>query len=136
MTSSFPGVLDLGDFEITVAETQDGQVVGGLDGLTNATISARLAYGSAGTTIIATVSTSLDQGLTWIPIARFDFAMAGLEKVYNLNAMTSKTSPYTVAALGSEGAIDGILGDRLKAEVISTGTYVNSTVLSIRVLAR
>lgn len=131
-----PGIYSLGDFSIGADGSQTGAPVTELDGMTACTISARLAYGSGGTTVEAIISTSIDQGTTWIPIARCDFATAGLQKVVNLSGLAPVTAPYSVADLVVEGAVDGILGDRLMCEIVSTGTYANSTVLSVRVAAR
>lgn len=133
--TSRPGIHSLGDFEITTAATVVGEEITGLDGLTALTISARLAYGSGGATVIATVKTSLDQGTTWLAIARIDFATASAHKVANVSGLTPKTTPAAVT-LGAEGCVDGVLGDRLRVDVTSTGTYADSTVLSVRVAAR
>jgi hypothetical protein len=141
---------NLGDFQITTAATQTGTIISNLDELSTLTISARFQMGSGGATVIARIQTSLNQGSTWIDIARFDFDTVGLEKIYNLTNHSTVTlpasidsnndvtiiSPYTVVSLDAEGAINGILGDRLRAVVTSTGTYTGSTVLSIRAPVR
>lgn len=129
-------ILSLGVFEIAAAGTQTGDAVTGLAGMSAVTLSGRLSYGSGGTAVVAVVQTSLDQGATWIDIARVDFATAGAQKVVNLSGLTPRTSPYTVAALNAEGANDGILGNRLRTVVTSTGTYAGSTVLSVWAMAR
>lgn len=129
-------ITSLGDFQIAAAGTQTGTAVTGLAGMTALTLSCRLAYGSGGGTLVAYVQTSLDQGTTWIDIARLDFATAGGQKLVNLSGLTPRTTPLTVAALGAEGCNDGILGDRLRAIIVSTGTYADSTVLSIRAMPR
>lgn len=131
-----PGVKDLGDFTITAAGAQTGAAVVGLDGVLAATLSARLAYGSGGTSVVVVIQTSCSQGATWLDVARLDFATAGAEKVINLSGLTPRTSPLAAAALGAEGANDGILGDRLRAVVTSVGTYAGSTVLSVRASVR
>lgn len=131
-----PGIYDLGDYQITTATVQTGTVVNDLDGMSRLTLSARLAYGSGGTTVIGVVQTSLNQGTSWIDIARFDFATTGLEKIYNLIDESSVTSPYTVVALVSEGVVNGILGDRLRVVVTSSGTYAGSTILAVRAAIR
>ncbi|RKQ70122.1 hypothetical protein [Oceanibaculum indicum] len=130
-----PGIFSLGDFQIGAAAIGTGDVVAGLDGMQAMTLSARLAYGSGGSTVVAVVQTSLNQGVSWIDIARLDFTTSGAEKVVNLTTGTPKTTPYTSAALSAEGAVDGILGDRVRAVVTSTGTYAGSTVLSVRINA-
>ena len=136
MTMNNPGIQSLGDFTLTAAGSQSGAAVAGLDGMTSVTVSARLAYGSGGTTAVCVVQTSINQGTTWVDVARFDFSTAGAEKVVNLSGLTARTSPLSVAALASEGCNDGILGDRLRAVVTTTGTYAGSTVASIRASVR
>lgn len=130
-----PELLNLGDFDILIAQAHVGTPLTNLGGMSRLTLSARLAYGSGGTTVIAVVQTSLNQGTTWIDIARFDFATAGLEKVMNLTTNTSLTSPYTVIDLAAEGGLNNVLGDQLRAVVTSTGTYAGSTVLALRGMA-
>lgn len=129
-------ILSLGSVEIGAAATVTGAAVTGLAGMSAVTLSARLSYGAGGTAVIATVQTSLDQGATWIDIARMDFATAGAQKIMNLSGLTPRTSAYAVTPLNAEGANDGILGDRLRAAVVSTGTYTGSTVLSIWAMVR
>jgi hypothetical protein len=130
-----PELLNLGDFDILIAQAHVGTPLTNLGGMSRLTLSARLAYGSGGTTVIAVVQTSLNQGTTWIDIARFDFATTGLEKVMNLTTNTSLTSPYTVIDLAAEGGLNNVLGDQLRAVVTSTGTYAGSTVLALRAMA-
>ncbi len=122
-------IFSLGDFSIAAAATTIGTAIAVSSDFV--TISARLAYGAGGTSVIAKIQTSLNQGTTWIDVARFDFATAGAEKVVTLTR-SSITSPYTVIDLAAEGSVNGILGDRLRAIVISTGTYTGSTVLALR----
>src|SRR6266446_9832832 len=128
MTVDVGNVVDLGDFSISGAGVQTGTPVIFNSLISSVTLSARLAYGSGGTTVVGVIQTSLDQSITWIDIARFDFAMTGLEKVMNLTNVAI-TSPYTVTDLASEGSNNGILGDRLRAIVTSAGTYTGSTIL-------
>jgi hypothetical protein len=131
-----PGIYSLGDFTIGAAGTQTGTAIEDLGGMTAVTLSARLAYGSGGTSVVVVVQTSLNQGTTWVDVARVDFATAGAEKVINLSGLTPRTTPLSVAALGAEGCNDGVLGDRLRAVVTSTGTYAGSTVASVRASVR
>lgn len=131
-----PGIYSLGDFQVAAAATQSGDPVTGFEGMLAASISARLAYGSGGTTAVVVVATSLDQGGSWIDIARFDFATAGAEKAANLSGLTPRTTPYAAIPLAAEGSVDGIFGDRFKATVTSVGVYAGSTVVSVRMSAR
>jgi hypothetical protein len=130
------GTFSLGDFSVTTAATQVGEVVDDLSGALAVTLSARLAYGSGGTSCYAVVETSLDQGVTWVQIARFDFTTAGLQKVMTVSGLTPRIAAATAGSLAADTALDGTLGDRLRATVVSTGTYAGSTVVSVRANVR
>jgi hypothetical protein len=126
------GTFSLGDFSVGAAATQVGDVVDDLSGALAVTLSARLAYGSGGTSCYAVVETSLDQGVTWVQIARFDFTTSGLQKVLSVSGLTPRIAAATAGSLAADTALDGVLGDRLRATVVSTGTYAGSTVVSVR----
>ncbi len=144
-----PGTFDLGTRAITTALTgevitsapdQQGttqEYLGGLEGMLAATLSVNFVYGSGGTTCIVTVETSLDQGTTWTEVARFAFGNSASEQnQVNLSGLTPVTTVYTPAALSSDSVKDGILGDRWRAKVTSTGTYAGNTSVSVRLNAR
>jgi hypothetical protein len=136
------GIFDLGSRAITAALTDTviteatGQAgnsqayVDRLAGMTAISLVAAFTYGSGGTTAIVTVETAFANGV-WYPIARLDFAQTTATKFITLSGLTPRLSPLTNATLGAEGAVDGILGDRLRAKVTSTGTYGASTMLSV-----
>ena len=130
------GMFSLGDFSIGAAATQVGEVVDDLSGALAVTLSARLAYGSGGTSCYALVETSLDQGVTWVQIARFDFTTSGLQKVMTVSGLTPRLAAASAGSLSADTALDGALGDRLRATVVSTGTYAGSTVVSVRANVR
>ncbi len=130
------GTFSLGDFSVGAAATQVGDVVDDLSGALSVTLSARLAYGSGGTSCYAVVETSLDQGVTWVQIARFDFTTSGLQKVLTVSGLTPRIAAATAGSLAADTALDGTLGDRLRATVVSTGTYAGSTVVSVRANVR
>lgn len=130
------GTFSLGDFSIGAAATQVGDVVDDLGGSTAITLSARLGYGSGGASCYAVVETSLDQGVTWVQIARFDFTTAGAQKVLTVSGLTPRLSAASAGSLSADTALDGTIGDRLRATVVSTGTYAGSTVLSVRANVR
>ncbi len=134
-----PGVQSLGDFTITTAGTQIGEwTTTDLAGALSMAAQLRLAFGSGGTSIKAYLQTSLDEGTTAIDIACVAFLVASEVAVLNFSALTPKTTQVTPAdgALADDTAIDGILGDRFRLKVVSTGTYAGSTVLSARICAR
>ncbi|MCA0032758.1 hypothetical protein [Mesorhizobium sp. B263B2A] len=141
------GIFNLGDATITTALTNqvitDGvsasgvaqSLIDGLDWMAAVTIYASLIYGSGGTTVSAIVQTSIDQGANWIDVARFDFTTANASKVVNLSGLLSK-AVSAVSALGSEGVFDGVLGDRLRCKLTTTGVYSGNTSVSIRAAVR
>lgn len=130
------GTFSLGDFSIGAAGSQTGEAVTDLGGMSAATLSARLAYGSGGTSCYAIVETSLDQGVTWVQIARFDFTTSGAQKILTVSGLTPRLSVASAGSLSADTALDGTIGDRLRATVVSTGTYAGSTVLSVRANVR
>lgn len=133
-----PGTYSLGDVTVTTAGTQTATAVDGLEGMTAVTLSARLAYGSGGTSLKAYLQTSCDQGTTWTDIACLTWTTAGGQKVVNLSGLTPKTTAAvpTDGTLTDDTCVDGILGDRLRLKVVSVGTYAGSTVLSVRAVCR
>lgn len=142
-----PGLYNLGDRAITTALTDEvitsgvsaqgvtQELIDRLEGMTSVSIVAKLNYGSGGTTCIVYVQTSLDQGMTWIDVCRLDFATATASKGANI-AASAAASPAAIAALAAEGKVDGVLGDRLRCKVTSTGTYAGGTTLSVRACVR
>lgn len=142
-----PGIFNLGDATVTAVVT-DSVITSGtsaagvtqalidrLEGMTAVTVYCEFAYGSGGTTCAAIIQTSINQGSDWIDVARFDFTTANGTKVANLSGLLSK-AVTSVAALGSEGVTDGVLGDRLRAKITSTGAYAGSTSVSVRAAVR
>jgi hypothetical protein len=140
------GIFSLGDEAITTAVTNsvitDGvsaagvaqSLIDGLDWMAAVTLYANFVYGAGGTTCAAIIQTSLD-GTIWIDVARFDFTTASLSKIANLSGLTP-VATATVATLGSQGQLDGVLGDRLRAKITTTGTYSSNTSISIRAAVR
>lgn len=106
-----------------------------LDGIDAVSLLANF-QGTGGTTADVWVQTSLDQGSSWIDIANFHFTAAGT-KAANLSGLTPVTAPITPTdgTLAANTCQDGILGDRLRAKVSSTGTWVDG-LLKLRAAAR
>ena len=140
-------IYNLGDYALTSAQTDlvitSGSASSGasqafidnLDGMTAVTIQARLAYGSGGTSLKVDVETSLDQGQTWVAVARLAFTTSSAVKVVNLSGLTVKTTPATPGTLSDDSCLDGVLGDRLRCRITSVGTYASTTV-SVRAAVR
>jgi len=136
--SNISPVLNLGDVSVAAAGTQTTDWITGLDGMAALSIQAALLYGSGGTKIQAYVQTSIDQGVTPVDIACITFTAAAGAKIVNLSGMTPKTTEVVPAdgALADDTCVDGILGDRLRLKVVSTGIYAGGTVLSVRAMPR
>lgn len=141
------GIYNLGDAAITGAVT-DSVITSGvssagvaqgfidrLDGMSSVSLQATFVFGSSGTTCVAVVQTSLDGGQSWIDICRFDFSTANAKKIANISA-AGALAPAAVAALGTESKLDGVLGDRLRCRITSTGTYGSNTTISVRAVVR
>ncbi len=141
------GIFSLGDEAITTAVTgsviTDGvssggvaqSLIDGLDFMAAVTLQANFVYGSSGTTAKVDVETSLD-GVNWVPIARFAFTTASASKLFNLSGLTPKTTAVTPATLSDDSVVDGILGDRLRAKITTTGTYAGNTSIAVRAAVR
>lgn len=127
-----PGIHSLIAQTVTTALTaQEYTAITGLTGMTECMIEASFTYGSGGTTAIVKVQTSFDGGALWRDIARIDFATTTVTKYLNLSARLSK-AVTSYADLSAEGVFDGVLGDRLRAVLTTTGTYAGSTLLTVR----
>lgn len=148
-----PGLYNLGDVALAainaatsatvVTSATDAQgatqaYLDGLDGMLAATLSANFNYGSGGDTLKAIIETSLNQGGTWIEVARLAFAQASLEKVVNLSALTPVTTVYSPASLSDDTVKDGILGLRWRARIVkgAGAAYAGNTSLSLRLNAK
>jgi len=126
------------DVTVTTPATQVSSVVEGLEGVGAISIQVRMAYGSGGITANVYLQTSLDQGTTYLDIANVLLGTASKIVVLNLSGLTPRTTQIvpTDAALANDTTIDGVLGDRFRTKVVSTGTYAGQTVVSTRLVAR
>lgn len=148
-----PGLHSLGDAAVAainaattaaiITSASDAQQVvqpylDSLDGMLAATLSANFVYGSGGDTLKVIVETSLNQGATWIEVARLAFATASAEKVVNLSALTPVTTVYSPNGLSDDAVKDGIFGPRWRARIIkgSGSAYAGNTSLSVSLIAR
>jgi hypothetical protein len=137
-----PGVIPFtvngGAFNIAGPGTQVGDWVADLDGMLSLSLEAQLLYGSGGASVMVYFQTSLDQGQTPIDIAALQFGTANATSVVNLSGLTPRTAPLspTNAGLAAGSCIDGVLGDRVRAVVVVTGTYGGQTLLHLAGVAR
>lgn len=96
-------------------------------------VEALFLYGAGGTTCKAFLQTSMDGGATWCDIACFAFTTAAATKVASVTAMVASAAPaaLTDGTLTDNTLANGILGDRIRLKMISTGTYTGATSLTV-----
>lgn len=141
-----PGVYDLGDRTVTGAMSgeviTDGsngdEFIDNLEGMLSANVEVRFIYGAGGTNCKIYVQTSLDQGSTWIDVICVLCELASETLIFNFSGLTAKTTGYapTDGSLGNDTSVDGVLGDRWRVKLTTTGTYTTNTSVSVRLTAR
>ena len=131
-----PGIKNLGDFTITAAGTQTGSWVTGLEGVSEADLFNRFQWGSGGATVKVYIQTSLDQGATAIDLWCFTAGTASKTRARRLKPDGNEVTPADGALADDTVAAGIVLGDRLRAKVVSTGTYAGSTLMSVRAAVR
>lgn len=101
------------------------------------TLQAVITVAGGGTTAKAWVQTSLDGGVTWVDIASFAFTTSTATRVYHLTpaAVTSIATP-TDGSLADNTAVNGLLGDRFRVKLTTTGTYTGASSLVITAIAK
>jgi hypothetical protein len=92
------------------------------------TLQGTITVAGGGTTAKAWVQTSLDGGATWIDIANFAFTTSTAIRAYHLTAaaVTSIATP-TEGTLADNTAVNGLLGDRFRVKLTTTGTYTGAS---------
>lgn len=137
------GAFTLGDFALGAVSPPDGVPVTDLDGLHGFTAQAVLQPG-VGTSDDATaaiyIKTSIDQGNRWCDVAVLRFDADGGVQVVTIEAESTPTPIVpTTNALDDDSnsaIVAGIMGDRLMASIITTGTWAGQSVASIRICVR
>ncbi|MBZ9659778.1 hypothetical protein LB523_12050 [Mesorhizobium sp. ESP-6-4] len=131
-----PGSYTLYAGQITAPLSAQAQTpITDLEGMLAATLVARFAWGSGGTSVAALIQASPDSGTNWLDVARFDFTTSSAIKTANLSGLTYKAAA-AYAALGSEGQNDGLIFPQFRAVINSVGTYGGGTLLDLRLVAR
>lgn len=143
-----PGAFSLGDYTITTADDITTPWLSGLDGMQSASLQFRFAYGNGDGQVLVFLQTSLDEADdtpsgTAIDIACHLFVGAARTEMQNFTDERQTESASdgggiqpTDGALEPGQAINGILGDRFRLRIRSTGTFSGPTVLSVRGVAR
>jgi hypothetical protein len=137
------GAFSLGDFSLGAAGTIDGVPVEDLDGLRGFTAQIVLQPGD-GTSDDATaavyIGTSIDQGTRWCDIAVMRFAAVGGVQCVSVEVESTPTpivpSDGNLADDSNSAIVTGVMGDRLKAKIVTTGIWGGQSVANVRVCVR
>lgn len=119
--------------------TTPGTTYTKLGGLNYLVVESIFTYGSGGTTAKVWIQTSFDGGTTWCDIASHAFTTATASK---MSALTTAIAPATQAQAPTDATLadntvnNGLLGDRVRMKITTTGTYGGSTTLKIVGYAR
>jgi|TARA_Y100000310_G_scaffold98201_1_gene95936 hypothetical protein len=94
---------------------------------------ARFLYGSGGTAVKVYLQTSLDGGTNWVDIMCITFATTAADKisvVHRDTAVAASITPTDVT-LTDDSILNGLVGDRVRAKYVSTGTYAGATSITV-----
>ncbi|KKN61707.1 hypothetical protein LCGC14_0519230 [marine sediment metagenome] len=100
-------------------------------------VQAVFVRAAGGTDVKVFIQTSLDAGVTWIDIMNLRFTTSTATKV----SAAHRDSPLAAAITPTDGSltndvvVNGLIGDRVRAKVVSTGTYTGVTTLAIEAVA-
>ena len=100
-------------------------------------VQGTFVYGSGGTDVQVFIQTSLDRGVTWIDIMNLTFLLATANKVSAVHRDTALGAAITPTdgTLATNVVVNGLIGDRVRAKVISTGTYAGGTTIGVEAIA-
>lgn len=110
----------------------------GFGDVTALTVTGQFTRIGGGATVDVWVQTSIDQGLTWIDIANFHWTVASAAVAVNVSGLVSITAPVAITdgALAANTVREGILGDRFRTKITSTGTYDAGSRVAINISSR
>lgn len=119
---------------------QESTPITGLQGMKYVALEAKFVRAGGGTTCKVWVQTSLDDGATWFDVACFAFTTATANKLHALVAVpatpfTPATAPGS-AALADDTVLNGMLGDRLRTIMTTTGTYTGASSIEIHAVTK
>lgn len=100
-----------------------------------AALEAKFVRAAGGTTCKVWVQTSIDGGVTWFDIACFAFATTTGNKLHAVRmdapaVLTPATVPAS-ATLADDTVLNGIMGDRYRTLLTTTGTYTGASSIEV-----
>ncbi len=100
-------------------------------------IIAKFVRDAGGTDVKVFIQTSLDGGVTFIDLMNVRFTTATATKVSAAHRDTPLAAAITPsdAGLANDVVVNGLIGDRIRAVVVSTGTYTGATTLIVEAVA-
>jgi len=107
------------------------------DSVTGFVVEANFTYGSGGTTAKAFIQTTLD-GTNWIDIMCFAFLLTSARAIMATVQQIAIATPVTpaVGALADNTSVNGIIGRKVRVQVVTTGTYAGGTTLDVTLKAK
>jgi hypothetical protein len=123
-------VYNLGVVSLTTANTYLGTPILELGGMSGVSAQLEFEYGAGGTSGVAYVQSSVDQGQSWFDVLAMSFATSGKIILRNFTSGPQVDGTGIVPTDGAmpiNTAMDGALGDRLRLKVVSTGTYTGNS---------
>ena len=96
------------------------------------TVLADFVRAAGGTTTDVLVETSFDNGSTWVEIMQFAFLVTTDRKLSSVRrdiAVAGGIDPD--GALADDAILDGVIGDRIRAVLTTTGTYSGASSITL-----
>lgn len=116
---------------ITTAQTiaLSGKEIKLPDDTSGLTAVAVFDSGTGGTNAKVYIQTSFDSGTTWFDIMCITFTTSDATKILSVNEVTAIASSATASAgaLSDDTAVSGVIGNKARAMVVTTGTYAGAS---------
>lgn len=128
----------VGTITLATAATTLGTAVTGLAGIKYLVVEAKFVRIGGGTAVKVYIQTSLDGGTTWIDIMSITFTTTTANKVSAVSTAVALAASITPGdgALSDDTILNGLLGDRIRAKVVATGTYTGASTLDVLVVGK
>lgn len=135
MTLPRYGFEILPEITISTAATVNG-IEFALRDVKHLQIEALFVRDGGGTDVQIFVQTSLDGGVTFFDIMNIRFTTSSGNRISSVfrTSVAASITP-TDAGLAANQVINGLIGDRVKVKVVSTGTYTGPTTLQVVAVA-